>query len=108
MYSLMSYLSARRTKEIGLRLALGATRRQVMWLTANRAGRITAGGVVAGVALATLLGRVMQSALFGLVSPSVAVLLGAVAMLTVVTMAAGFLPARRAARQDPWVALRTE
>lgn len=108
MYSLMSYLSARRTKEIGLRLALGATRQQVMWLTANRAGRITAGGVLAGVALATMLSRVMQSALFGLVSPSAAVLVGAVALLTAVTMAAGYVPARRAARQDPWVALRTE
>ena len=108
MYSLMSYLSARRTREIGLRLALGATRPQVMWLTAGRAGRITIGGIAAGVTLAALLGRVMQSALFGLVAPDASVLVGAVLVLTVVTMAAAFLPARRASRQDPWVALRTE
>ena len=62
-----------------------------------------------GTALAVALGRVMQSALFGLVSPSllrrVAV---AILVLAAVTMAAGFLPARRAAGQDPWLALRTE
>ncbi len=108
MYSLMSYLSARRTREIGLRIALGATWPQVMWLTASRAGRITAGGVVAGLALAALLARVMQSALFGLVSPDPAVLVAAVLTLAVVVLVAGFLPARRAARQDPWVALRTD
>jgi putative ABC transport system permease protein len=108
MYSLMSYLSARRTKEIGLRLALGATRRQVMWLTASRAGRITAGGVLAGLVLAVMVGRVMQAALFGLVAPNVPVFAVAVLTLAVVTMAAGFLPARKAAAQDPWVALRTE
>ena len=108
MYSLMSYLSARRTKEVGLRVALGATRPQVMWLTASRAGRITAGGVVAGLALAALLGRVMQSALFGLISPDPAVLGAAVLTVAVVTLVAGFVPARKAARQDPWAALRAD
>jgi putative ABC transport system permease protein len=108
MYSLMSYLSSRRTREIGLRVALGATRPQVMWLTASRAGRITAGGVVAGLLLAAMLGRVMQSALFGLVAPDPWVLSAAVLALAVVTLAAGFLPARKAARQDPWQALRAD
>ena len=60
MYSLMAYLAARRTREIGLRVALGATRRQVIWLTASRAGRIAIGGGIAGAALAVALGRVMQ------------------------------------------------
>ncbi len=108
MYSLMSYLSSRRTREIGLRVALGATRPQVIWLTASRAGRITAGGVVAGLALAATLGRVMQSALFGLVTPDPWVLSAAVLALAAVTLAAGFVPARKAARQDPWAALRSE
>ena len=108
MYSLMSYLSSRRTREIGLRLALGATRPQVMWLTASRAGRITAGGVVAGLALAAMLGRVMQTALFGLVAPDPWVLLAAVLALVAITLAAGFVPARKAARQDPWQALRAD
>jgi putative ABC transport system permease protein len=108
MYSLMAYLAARRTREIGLRIALGATRRQVMWLTASRAGRIAIGGGVAGAALAVALGRVMQTALFGLISPSLLIVAMAVVTLAAVTVAAGFLPARRAASQDPWAALRTE
>ena len=108
MYSLMSYLSSRRTREIGLRLALGATPPQVMWLTASRAGRITAGGVVAGLALAAMLGRVMQTALFGLVAPDPWVLSAAVLALVAITLAAGFVPARKAARQDPWQALRAD
>ncbi len=108
MYSLMAYLAARRTREIGLRVALGATRRQVIWLTASRAGRIAIGGGVAGAGLAVALGRVMQNALFGLISPSLLIVAMAVVTLAVVTVAAGFLPARRAAGQDPWAALRTE
>jgi putative ABC transport system permease protein len=108
MYSLMAYLAARRTKEVGVRLALGATRRQVTWLAAGRAARITAGGLVVGTALAIALGQVMQSALFGLVSPSALVVAGAVVVLATVTMVAGYVPARRAAGQDPWLALRTE
>ena len=108
MYSLMAYLAARRTKEIGLRVALGATRRQVIWLTASRAGRIAVGGGLAGAALAVGLGRVMQSALFGLIAPSMLTVAVAVVTLAAVTVAAGFLPARRAAAQDPWAALRTE
>jgi putative ABC transport system permease protein len=108
MYSLMAYLAAQRTKEVGVRLALGATTGQVTWLAASRAARITAGGIVVGTTMAIALGQVMQTALFGLVSPSVLVVAGAVVVLAAVTMLAGFLPARRAAVQDPWAALRTE
>ncbi|MGE0123357.1 MAG: ADOP family duplicated permease [Vicinamibacterales bacterium] len=108
MYSLMAYLAARRTREIGVRMALGATRRQVEWLTASRAGRIALAGAVAGAALAIALGQVMRSALFGLIAPNTAVVAAAAIALVVVTVAAGYLPARRAARQDPWLALRTE
>ena len=108
MYSLMAYLASRRTREIGVRVALGATRRQVTWLTASRAGRIALGGAAAGVALAVALGQVMQSALFGLITPSALTIAASALTLVVVTVAAGYLPARRAAAQDPWQALRTE
>ncbi|MCC6989633.1 MAG: ABC transporter permease [Acidobacteria bacterium] len=108
IYSLMAYLAARRTKEIGVRVALGATAHQVQWLAAERALGIVVGGVVVGAVLAALLGQVMQSVLFGLVTPDIKVVAAAVAVLAVVTMVAGYLPARRAAAQDPWQALRTD
>ncbi len=108
VYSLMAYLAARRTKEIGVRIALGATAPQVRWLAAERALGIVVGGVAVGAVLAAAIGRVMQSVLFGLVTPDLTVLAAAVAVLAVVTMAAGALPAHRAAAQDPWQALRTE
>lgn len=107
-YSLIAYLAARRTREIGLRVALGATRGQVLWLTAARAGRIAVGGGLAGAALAIALGRVMQSALFGLIAPSTLVVVAAVVSLGLITTAAGYFPARRAAAQDPWQALRSD
>ncbi len=108
IYSLMAYLAARRTKEIGVRVALGATAHQVQWLAAERALGIVAGGVAVGGVLAALLGQVMQSVLFGLVTPDIKIVGGAVAVLAVVTMVAGYLPARRAAAQDPWQALRAD
>jgi putative ABC transport system permease protein len=108
IYSLMAYLTARRTREIGVRVALGATTAQVTRLAATRATWIVVGGVAVGGALAVALSAVMQSALFGLVVPQPAVIAGAIAALSIVTMAAGYLPARKAARQDPWAALRTE
>jgi putative ABC transport system permease protein len=108
MYSLMAFLTARNTKEVGVRVALGATTGQVTWLAASRAARITTAGLVVGTVMAFALGQFMQSALFGLVTPSLVVLAVAVLVLATVTMAAGYLPARRAAGQDPWLALRTE
>lgn len=108
LYSLVAYLTARRTREIGVRVALGATSGQVQWLAAERALFIVGAGVVSGGALALVLGKVMQSALFGLIAPSTAVVAGTVATLTMATMVAGYLPARKAAARDPWQALRSE
>lgn len=108
IYSLMAYVTARRTREIGVRVALGATSAQVTRLAASRATRIVAGGVLTGGALAAGLSTVMQTALFGMVVPNPVVISASVVVLTAVTMAAGYLPARKAARQDPWVALRSE
>lgn len=108
MYSLMAYIAARRTQEIGVRLALGATRRQVTWLSVSRAISITAAGLVVGGGLSVVLSRIMASWLFGLVRPDATVILIAVAGLALIAVTAGYLPARRAAAQDPWQALRSE
>lgn len=108
MYSLMTYLAARRAREIGVRLALGATPAQVTWLGVSRALAITGGGLAAGAVLAAALGHAMQTALFGLVEPEAPVITGAIVGLALVALAAGYLPARRAAGLDPWQALRAE
>ena len=108
IYSLMAFLASRRTREIGVRIALGATAGQVQWLAAERALLIVGGGIAAGGSLAFALSRVMQSALFGLVTPDIPTIAGTIAVLAIVTVVAGYLPGRRAAAQDPWQALRAE
>jgi predicted permease len=108
VYSVMSYLVSRGTREIGIRMALGADRRAVHRMIFGQGLVLTLGGVVAGLAGAFALTRVMRSLLFE-VSPSdvmtfvlLPLLLGAVAL------AASFIPARRATRIEPLVALREE
>lgn len=107
-YSLVSFLAARRTRELSVRIALGATPRHATWLGARGAAIIGAVGVVAGAALALLLGRVMQSALSGFVTPRSETVILAGCLVMALTTVAGYIPARRAARRDPWVSLRAE
>jgi putative ABC transport system permease protein len=106
IYSLMAFLTTQRTQEIGVRIALGAGRWQVVRVTTTRAIGITIVGTAIGSALAIGAGRVMESLLFGLVSTSFAQLGALVAILGFVALLAAYLPARRAARVDPMTALR--
>ena len=107
IYSLVAYLAARRTQEIGVRIALGATRWQVIRLNVHQALVITGLGLTMGTALALVLGRVMAATLYGLVSLEWLPVAIMTAVLGLTALAAGFLPARRAAALDPTDALRT-
>lgn len=108
LYSLMTFLASRRTQELGVRLALGATRRQIVRVTIRQGVWITVGGLIVGAAMAAMLGRVMESTLYGIVSLSIWQLLAMVALVAFISMLASYLPARRTARLDPTTALRTE
>ncbi len=106
LYSLLSYTVRRRTREIGIRLAIGASDRQVVWTVVKPAVRVLVAGATLGVGLAVPIATVMQAALLGLSSLDPLSLLGSVGLLALVTLAAIVPPVVRAARIDPVHALR--
>ena len=108
LYGILSYTVARRTNEIGLRMALGADRRNVLWLVLRDALQLVLLGVALGAPAALAAGRLISSQLFGIsaIDP-IAIGLATMALLIVAAVAA-YLPARRATRVDPLVALRYE
>jgi putative ABC transport system permease protein len=108
LYGVMSFSVAGRTREIGVRMALGARRGQILAMVLGQGLAVTGLGVAVGLAGALALTRVLASLLFG-VSPTDAASLAAVAVLLVsVALAASYVPARRATRVDPITALRAE
>ena len=107
-YGLLTHLGARRVPEIGVRLALGAHPRQMMWMTIRENLTLAVTGSLIGIAGAVVTLRVLDNLLFGL-SPSDAVNLACAALILIlVSLAATIVPARRAASVDPLVALRYE
>jgi predicted permease len=108
IYGVISYLVSQRTHEIGIRMALGAERSTVVTMVLRQAGQMAVLGLVAGLLAAVLLGRLMASTLFGVSFYDALTFSTVAAILLAVALAACWIPARRAARVDPMVALRHE
>ena len=108
LYGVMAYVVARRTREIGIRMALGATRKNVAWLILRDVVRMAAIGLTIGLAAALAAGRLIESLLFGVKARDPLIITVAGVLLASVALLAGWLPARRAASVDPMIALRYE
>jgi predicted permease len=108
IYGVMAYAVARRTREIGIRIALGARPSTIRRLVLREVGVMTAAGVVIGVPSAFALGRFVESMLYGVKGGDPAVIAAAVAGVMMVSLSAGYFPARRAIRISPLTALRHE
>jgi ABC-type antimicrobial peptide transport system permease subunit len=108
LYGVISYFVLLRRSEIGVRIALGARRRQVMALVLRDAGWMLPIGGILGTGLALAAGRSAESMLFGLKPYDPGVLIFALGLLTAVAGIASWIPARRAAKIDPMAALRCE
>jgi predicted permease len=108
LYGVMSYVVSRRTREIGIRIALGAERSTVMGMVLKEVALLTLAGIGLGVPVALSLSQVVRSQLFG-ISPADPLTMGVAAVtLAAVALFAGYIPARRAARVQPVLALRSE
>jgi predicted permease len=108
LYGVISYMVARRRSEIGVRIALGARGGEIVKLVLKEAVLLLVIGLVIGVALAMAMGRTASSLLYGLEPTDPSTMAGAIAALALVAMAASFVPALRASRVQPMVALREE
>jgi predicted permease len=108
LYGVMAYMVARRTREIGIRIALGADRGQVLGLVLREVALLTLVGIGLGIPGALGLSQVVKAQLYGLAAVDPWSMAAAAAILGGVGLAAGYLPARRAARTEPLVALKAE
>ena len=108
LYGLMAYDVARRTREIGLRMALGATRRDAAGPILREALALVLAGLCVGVPVTLALGRFIKSQLYGVAPADPATLAGGALLLIAVALLSAWIPARRAARVDPMVAMRCE
>ena len=105
---MMSYLVSRRTREIGIRIAVGAPLTRVRWLIVREILLLAASGIIIGLPAAFLLGRAAQSLLYQMTGTDIQVTVLAVFLVGLLALAGGYFPARRATRIDPVSALRSE
>lgn len=108
IYGVVAYSVAQRTREIGIRMALGATRSEVMGLVLGRSAWLTGAGIIAGLSASAGLTRYLQGMLFGLTPLDLSTFLAVALAFTTIATIAGYIPARRATRVDPLAALRSE
>jgi predicted permease len=108
LYGLMAYAVARRTNEFGIRMALGAPQQSILRLVMRDVAIVLAGGATAGFCISLAAVSVLQKMLFGLAPHDTFTFVAAIAVLSTVAFFAGYLPARRAMRVDPMIALRYE
>jgi len=108
LYGVMAYTVARRTREIGVRMALGAAQGDVVWLVMREVLVLVGSGIILGLVAAWGLGRLLSSQLYGVSASDPVTIALAAGLLLVVALVAGYLPARRATRVNPVLALRYE
>jgi putative ABC transport system permease protein len=108
LYAVLSYAVSQQTRELGVRIALGASRRDVIALVLSRTMLLVAGGLAAGLAGAMTIGRLIGGLLFGVGATDVRTFVAVPLLLAFVAAVAAYLPARRATRVDPLIALRLD
>jgi ABC-type antimicrobial peptide transport system permease subunit len=108
VYGVKSYVVSRRTREFGIRMAIGAEPRALLWQVLREGGRVTAVGIGIGLLLAVGAGRFLQGILYGVNSIEPVVLVTAPLILLAASLLASYVPALRATRVDPTVTLRSE
>ena len=106
IYGVLSFLVSKRTREIGIRIALGAQRQDVLWLVMKEGARFSLAGISFGLAGAFALTRLLSSELYGISPADPLTFFGVALLMAVVSLIACYVPTRRAMRVDPTVALR--
>ena len=108
LYSVMAYIVSHRTKEVGIRMALGASRQDVLKMITSQGMRLALAGAFIGLVLALVLAKLMTSLLIGVGGYDITTFVAVSVLLTIVALIASYLPARRATKVDPLIALRYE